>query len=400
MTTSLAAQRVEDSAPQPTPSTSATTLDSAASTSTESAIASVDEAATQADAPAMSKNARKRLLKQQKFEATKLERRQKERQRRKERNAFKRQLTEQGHITANDYATDQQQQEAAAKRARKNVPKQPFNARIVIDCAFDQLMTDREVKSMASQLGFCYAANRASPKPLDLMITSLSGRLKQRFDSLPDKAHESWRHVEWWHEGYEQLWRDENNQLRQQTDVSAASNSSDTSREVVTVGHKRGQPRSKCDKSSIVYLTGDSPNILASIEEGKTYVLGGIVDRNRYKKLCFDKAEAQGIQHAQLPIGQYLPDLPTRKVLTVNQVYEIIVNWVESNDWAQALRLVMPERKLTEGKSHKKNDNAEAAESADEAVEGTQDNDVPPEEPFVLDKSTDVAADEQSSVQQ
>jgi tRNA (guanine9-N1)-methyltransferase len=69
---------------------------------------------------------------------------------------------------------------------------------------------------------------------------------------------------------------------------------------------------------NIVYLTADSPNVLESFDSTKTYVIGGLVDRNRHKSLCFDKAEQAGIQHAQLPISKYV-DLNSRNVLTINQ---------------------------------------------------------------------------------
>ena len=36
--------------------------------------------------------------------------------------------------------------------------------------------------------------------------------------------------------------------------------------------------------------------------------------------LCQDKAVKLGIRTARLPIGTYLAEMPTRKVLTVNQV--------------------------------------------------------------------------------
>lgn len=40
----------------------------------------------------------------------------------------------------------------------------------------------------------------------------------------------------------------------------------------------------------------------------------------REQSLCLDKAHKLGVRTARLPIGQYLADMPTRKVLTVNQV--------------------------------------------------------------------------------
>lgn len=187
---------------------------------------------------------------------------------------------------------------------------------------------------MAAQLAFCYSSNRASTRPLDILISGLSGRMKAKLESTPDKPHEAWKGVEWWEEGYEELWAEptpssaetvppptaEASTAADDTSTTSAPPATSTSIPPVSLGVFAGQPRSRVPKSSIIYLTGDSPNVLTTLEEGKTYILGGIVDRNRYKKLCFDKAEAHGIQHAQLPIGQYMPDMPTRKVLTVNQV--------------------------------------------------------------------------------
>lgn len=49
---------------------------------------------------------------------------------------------------------------------------------------------------------------------------------------------------------------------------------------------------------------------------------------------------------AKLPIGSYLASMPTRKVLTVNQCFEILVKWVETKDWEEALHSVIPQRKF------------------------------------------------------
>lgn len=47
------------------------------------------------------------------------------------------------------------------------------------------------------------------------------------------------------------------------------------------------------------------------------------------------------IAHARLPIGQYIQNMPTRKVLTVNQCYDILLQWVETKDWETAFYSVI-----------------------------------------------------------
>ena len=80
------------------------------------------------------------------------------------------------------------------------------------------------------------------------------------------------------------------------------------------------------DKADLVYLTADSENCISELEPSKAYIIGGIVDRNRYKNLTFDKAVKDGIQHAKLPIGDHV-QLKTSTVLTVNHVFDICCEW-------------------------------------------------------------------------
>lgn len=59
-------------------------------------------------------------------------------------------------------------------------------------------------------------------------------------------------------------------------------------------------------KEDLVYLTADSETTIDELDQKKIYIIGGLVDRNRWKGITMDKAKDQGIQTARLPIGEYL----------------------------------------------------------------------------------------------
>jgi tRNA (guanine9-N1)-methyltransferase len=66
----------------------------------------------------------------------------------------------------------------------------------------------------------------------------------------------------------------------------------------------------------------------------------------RSQNLCLERARALGLQHAALPISQYVDNLVGRRVITVNQVYELMLHWLEKRDWRAAFELAIPKRKL------------------------------------------------------
>jgi tRNA (guanine9-N1)-methyltransferase len=59
-------------------------------------------------------------------------------------------------------------------------------------------------------------------------------------------------------------------------------------------------------KENLVYLTADAETVLDDLDMSKIYIIGGLVDRNRWKGITQKKAAEQGIQSAKLPIGNYL----------------------------------------------------------------------------------------------
>ncbi|KAG8980145.1 tRNA (guanine(9)-N(1))-methyltransferase [Tulasnella sp. JGI-2019a] len=322
--------------------------------------------------PALSKNAQKRILKEARRAEQKIERKAKDKFIKKEKQRMKAEKRAAGE------ALDEGE-ERAQKRAL--VQKQPFNARIVIDLGFDDKMFEKEVKSLCSQLSFTYGTNRRATKPFAALLhTSVNGRTKEWLDSLQNRDYLRWRGVDWWSKGYEYLW--------EEGDPGALTLNLPEPDVVVTEGetkkhsHKAKAPtQHKCDCSTVIYLTADSEEEITELKEGETYIIGGIVDRNRYKNLCHDKAIAQSVRTARLPIGTYISSLPTRKVLTVNQVFEIMLKWVEERDWEKAIMAVMPQRKFKDGKKKAGNESGgqvdhgvDSGEELEEEVRGVESN--------------------------
>ncbi len=71
-------------------------------------------------------------------------------------------------------------------------------------------------------------------------------------------------------------------------------------------------------------LHADAQDELSELNPKCAYIIGGLVDRNRYKGLCKTKAEAGGIKTARLPIGDYVK-LLAAPVMTVNHVRHLLV---------------------------------------------------------------------------
>lgn len=97
-------------------------------------------------------------------------------------------------------------------------------------------------------------------------------------------------------------------------------------------------------RDKLVYLTADSTNVISDLEADKVYIIGGLVDRNRHKNMCMNRATSQGLATAALPISQHV-EMEASGVITVNQVVQILLDYSSKGDWASVLRQVVPQRK-------------------------------------------------------
>eukprot|EP00057_Strongylocentrotus_purpuratus_P004315 XP_003728452.1 PREDICTED: tRNA methyltransferase 10 homolog A isoform X1 [Strongylocentrotus purpuratus] len=243
--------------------------------------------------PTLSKNQLKKQLRLQRWAETKKERRKKEKEKIKEK---KRKMLEEARQQGLD-------EESLGVKKRKMSDPEASNIRVAVDCAYDSLMVESDIKKLIKQIQRCYSENRKANKPLQFYVSNLKDKTKQILDDVI--------------EGY-QKW---------------------------DIHFREEEPETTFGADNIVYLAAESPNVLQDLDPNKVYIIGGLVDHNHHKGYCYEKVLEQGWSHAQLPIGDFVK-LNSRKVLAVNHVYEIILAYIQLGNWKDAFFQVLPNRKV------------------------------------------------------
>ncbi|KAL1989466.1 hypothetical protein VTN49DRAFT_7277 [Thermomyces lanuginosus] len=293
----------------------------------------------------LSKNQLKKLRRKQRWEEKREQRKLRRKEKLKARKERRREQKEKGEV----------QLSRKAQQARSVLLPITF----VIDCGWDEYMLDHERISLSSQLTRCYSDNSRAPFRGHLIISSFNKLLKERFDTVLAKTHENWKGVRFLSEDF----------------VFAASLAADWMKAPGSqlLGAFSGKTDAKPEDGEVVYLSSESPNTLTELKPYSTYIVGGLVDKNRHKGVCYKRATELGIKTAKLPIGEYL-QMSTRKVLATNHVVEIMLRWLELGDWGEAFLRVIPKRKggvLKPGVKDEAGDSAEARDNADDTSSAT-----------------------------
>ncbi|KAK4237575.1 hypothetical protein C8A03DRAFT_44589 [Achaetomium macrosporum] len=329
----------------------------------------------------LSKNQLKRMRRQQQWEEYKQDRRAKRKDKRHERQARKRAEKEAKIAEAEAAGIDP----ATVLKPQKEPWKyRPVPVSFIIDCDFEQYMREQEIVSLSSQIVRSYAMNRKSKYQASLHLSSWKGKLKERFETVLKNAHKNWKNVGF-HEGD---FREAAKQVREQMMGPQGGGmidlirppSEDGQNQVPNAGGGSANPAAEAEPEgedvdrTIVYLTSESPYTLERLEANTSYVIGGLVDRNREKGLCYKRAREFKVRTAKLPIGEYMA-MQSRYVLTTNQVVEIMAKWLECGDWGKAFLDVIPKRKggtLKSGDAESrgsKEENGVSDEEEDESAE-------------------------------
>lgn len=384
----------------------------------------------------LSKNQLKKLKKQQEWEAGKEDRKIKRREKIKEKKARK--------VESRKEALEKVvngEMDADVTLPKKEVKKGPARpipvpVSLIMDCDFNELMTEKELISLAAQLTRCYSDNRTNPYRTHLVVSSWGGKLKTRFETVLANNQLGWKGVRFIENDFldatavidEVMKGPDGGKLvgaLAGEDEGTAETKLATQSHVTTPAPRDSAPTTSIPKStedlsektvseapafdmvpmkppqpednpqlesetitakpalasipSIVYLTSDSPYTLDRLEPYTSYIVGGIVDKNRHKDLCYKRAREHGIATAKLPIGEYMT-MQSRSVLAINHVVEIMLKWLETGDWGEAFLSVIPKRKEAKLRVKKKAGDGEAGngkqeeagESSDEEEDGVR----------------------------
>ncbi|KAF1810555.1 hypothetical protein P152DRAFT_89018 [Eremomyces bilateralis CBS 781.70] len=242
---------------------------------------------------------------------------------------------------------------------------------ILFDCAFEPLMTENELKSLGSQITRCYSDNRQAKYRVCLGVASWGGKLQERFEGVLESQYKMWKGMQFREEPVEEVVGMAREWMKggkyegalKKWEMGEGGEEGDKLEEGRTA--EKGEGRGTLPEGEVIYLSSESDETLTELKPNSTYIIGGLVDRNRHKGLCYKTAVEKGIKTARLPIGDYL-QMSSRKVLTTNHVNQIMLRWLETGDWAEAFLKVIPQRKRA---ALRKGEEAEVEEEVEEEAE-------------------------------
>ncbi|GFY73240.1 tRNA methyltransferase 10 homolog A [Trichonephila inaurata madagascariensis] len=150
--------------------------------------------------------------------------------------------------------------------------------KICFDLSLAEVMTPPEFSKTFKQLHRCYSINRRAPAPLQLHITGYSEATKDLLSKMSGCFN----------------W-----------DVNFNSS---THAEIFS-------------KEKIIYLTSDSPNVIEELDHDKVYVIGALVDHNRLKNICYEKAIKE-VTEGKSWIDAIMDTVPKRKGVELKEDFK------------------------------------------------------------------------------
>jgi len=177
--------------------------------------------------------------------------------------------------------------------------------RVCVDCRYEDLMSDKELNHLANQLKRVYSSNKAASSPVHLSFISLPANSRTYQLCCQKNA------------GFENY----------AVTVEAAGAGLLFSAE------------------EVVYLCPDSDNVLENISRDKVYIIGGLVDDSVKKDTSREFSLEARLTTARLPIPEWMVRREGgsyKQILTINQVFDILLDFHHTGDWSTALTRHVP----------------------------------------------------------
>ncbi|KAF2155327.1 hypothetical protein K461DRAFT_319752 [Myriangium duriaei CBS 260.36] len=302
------------------------------------------------DGTPLSKNQLKKLRRQAQWESGREDRAAKRKVKTAAKKARQRAARDESLASAGMTIADYAKQQALLHPRPVQLP-----ITFLIDCGYDKYMRDGERISLAAQITRAYGENRRAKWRGHVVVSSFGGKLRERFEGVLKGGYRRWKGFRVFEEGFGEVgsrgaeWmageeggalegpfaREEKVEVASDGEGKAEANVDQESAAATAASQQEGE---------VVYLSSESENTLTELKPYSTYIVGGLVDKNREKGICYRAACQAGIKTARLPIGEYL-EMQSRKVLATNHVVEIMLKWLEYRDWGKAFLEVIPKRK-------------------------------------------------------
>jgi tRNA (guanine9-N1)-methyltransferase len=142
----------------------------------------------------------------------------------------------------------------------------------------------QEIVSMTNQLYFVHALNRMSHKPFrHCAFTGINGRLKERFDNKLNGEYVKFSRMEWRGEDVQEMRQAPARTENEWKEFRDGKRKTQNAPTISAVDLSSSPLRNPFEGQEYVYLSADAEEELDTLKENETYIIGGIVDRNRYK---------------------------------------------------------------------------------------------------------------------
>jgi len=253
------------------------------------------ETCKEAENKILSKNQQKKLNRYEVISGHKKDKRKEERSRRRERFKERRQC---GEKPKDETRKEQIERLTNAKKV---------GIKVCIDLQYATNMTNKETQRLCNQLKRIYGSNKASVSPFNLTFSNLK-RDGIIYQTCVNKIT-----------GFEQF----------------------------HVNMMEECINEAYDISKLIYLSPDAAEYIEDIEDDKVYVIGGLVDDTVQSRVSLQYTESVGLTARKLPIPLYMEKADGgtfKQILTVNQVFDILLKFQETKSWPEALVAGVPKR--------------------------------------------------------